>query len=190
MILIVGLGNPGSKYKNTRHNIGRMVVSSFADFIDTSFEYNKWANAHMATGILDGLEVELCLPETFMNNSGSAVSFLQKKLKPENIIVVYDDADLEFGRIKITKGGGAGGHNGLKDIISKIGSSDFIRLRIGIANNYKKTSLEKFVLSEFIPEEKKELQNYINYSVEAIKAILLSGEQSAMNKFNAKNEKK
>ncbi len=136
MFYIVGLGNPGDKYKQTRHNVGRMMVEALKE--DGSFSdwtKSKHANALYAHGEVGGGPAELILPETFMNKSGETVRYVVEKheAKPEDFIVVHDDIDLPFGELKTGVGRGAGGNNGVESIIKHLGSKDFVRVRVGIA---------------------------------------------------------
>ncbi len=134
MHYIVGLGNPGEKYKNTRHNIGWTVLDYFIEneglpgLVDSA----KYAGS-MSTGVVNGQEVTILYPNTFMNKSGSAVRKLVPKEEAEKLVVVYDDVDLPVGDIKVSVGRGAGGHNGVASIIESLGSKDFVRVRVGIA---------------------------------------------------------
>ena len=133
MKLIVGLGNPGLFYSNNRHNIGFMCVNYFAKQHRISLDKKK-GNARIGTGEINGEDVVLARPQTFMNASGDAVCYLVERFKinPDNLIVIHDDIDLPLGRIRIRQGGSAGGHNGIKSIIGCLETQDFIRVKIGI----------------------------------------------------------
>ncbi len=162
MFLIIGLGNPGLKYKKTRHNAGFQAVDFLAD--KNKFKKNKKLKSEIAKIQTNNQEVILAKPQTFMNNSGQAVKSLVDyyKIKPENIIVIYDELDLPFGEIRMKDKGSSAGHNGIKSIIENLKTENFYRIRIGIANEYKeKMQADKFVLKKFSKNEQKELQNKI-----------------------------
>lgn len=155
MFLVVGLGNPGDLYKKTRHNAGFMAVDFISDRHNFLWAHKNKFNAEIATGIWEGHKVILCKPVTFMNLSGNAVLPLMTyyRLKPENIIVIHDDIDLEFGKLKCKIGGSSGGHNGLKSIDNTIGVN-YYRLRVGVGGPnraYQDTST--YVLGNFSNEE-------------------------------------
>lgn len=211
MKLIVGLGNPGGEYKDTRHNIGFMVVEKLAKELGTSAgvweEKEKFKSAVAKVG-----EVLLVKPVIFMNNSGIAVSSIVNfyKLKPEDVWVIHDDIDLPLGKIRIRTGGGSAGHNGVESIIKEIGSDAFIRFRMGIGrgklfghvskdseeeqgNKEKRIpdqkrmyhrSIVDFVLSRFSRGEAGELKHLIKNGSEAVSIALSDGIDRAMNRFN------
>ncbi len=136
MFYIVGLGNPGEKYENTRHNVGKHFLKCFAERHHFgAWEKDKGANALYTRGSVSEALIELLMPETYMNNSGDSVRYLKNKhdVTPEELILVYDDIDLPLGTFKISKGKGDGGHNGVSSVIKAFGSKDFVRIRIGIA---------------------------------------------------------
>jgi len=173
MKLIVGLGNPGDKYKKTRHNLGFLIVDYLA--ANDKWKENKKANCLYIKKQIGLEEVELIKPQTFMNNSGKTVNYLQKKhhLKPEDILIVHDDIDLLLGEIRIQQGRGPAGHKGVQSIINQLGTKNFIRMRIGIkptANQEKDT--EKFVLEKFTTEEEEIIQQIIKRAAQMIKAAL------------------
>lgn len=194
MKYIVGLGNPGEKYKTTRHNAGRMFLESQVD--KNGWSKSKHANALYQHGTCIGEQVEYLLPETFMNKSGDTVAYVVKKhgAKPEEFIVLHDEIDLPFGEIKISKGRGGGGNNGVSSIIQKLGSKDFVRIRIGIAPTSFWTGktkrpagggpLERFVLKPFTPSERKQLLEVFEKVDAALQTIVKSGVEEAMNKWN------
>lgn len=190
MILIVGLGNPGKKYQKTRHNLGRLVVSSWQLAVGfPNFEFQKKFNTLISKEILEGKKIILALPETFMNLSGKVVKFLTTnyKIPTTNLWVVHDDIDLPLSKIRISKGRGAAGHKGVQSIIDELKTKDFVRFRIGIkpTTNYKlQTTIEKFVLQKFNKEEEKILKEIIKKAVEAIEFSLKKGLEKAMNKYN------
>ncbi|MDD5043556.1 MAG: aminoacyl-tRNA hydrolase [Patescibacteria group bacterium] len=179
MKLIVGLGNPGKEYEKTRHNIGWRVL----DALDLDWKENKKLKGEIAKE----KNTIYLKPQTFMNLSGEAVATTKQfyKIKPENIIVVYDDLDLPFGTMRIKKSGSSGGHKGLESVLKKIKSPDFTRVRLGTANNQRaKIPAEKFVLQRFSPSEEKKLKNVIKTAKEALLTILTESAERAMNKYN------
>ena len=175
IVLIIGLGNPGTKYKKTRHNIGFRVLDEFQNennFPD--FEFSKKFNSLISDGIIKKKTILLAKPQTFMNNSGRTVKGLINfyKIKSSNIIVVHDDIDLVFGTIKISEKRGSAGHKGVESIIKELRTKDFTRLRIGIRDKklkYKNT--EKYVLEKFTEQEEQDLKKIIKQSIEALKSI-------------------
>lgn len=158
MKLIIGLGNPGSKYDNTRHNAGFMFLDFFANKNNVSF--SKKANYQYAQINQNGTKVILLKPETFMNLSGEAVKNVMDfyKIDPVDIIVIYDDLDMEFGKLRVKDNSSSGGHNGIKNIISHLHTQEFMRIKIGIKNEYKK-DVKAFVLSKFSKDEIVEFDN-------------------------------
>ena len=194
MKAIFGLGNPGKKFKNTRHNIGFMVVSSFGDETGISIKKRKF-NAKIGIGEVaegsggdwDGKAL-LALPQMYMNRSGYSVSAISNfyRLSPKDIVVIFDDIDLDFGRLRIRPGGGSGGHNGIKSIMEELDTSDFVRVRIGIGRD-RKEDPAKFVLNQFSTDEKVQLEQVIVRAKEALFSILQEGVDFAMNRFNEKN---
>jgi PTH1 family peptidyl-tRNA hydrolase len=138
MLYIIGLGNPGEKYKNTRHNIAWLVMD---ELFPTNWSYNKYMNADIRTGHY-GIYIK---PQTFMNNSGEVISFLKKEVdfEPEHVLVMYDDIDLAFGEIRISYDRGDGGHNGIKSITNHLGSKKSIRIRMGISRKIEEGRLAK-----------------------------------------------
>lgn len=172
MKLIVGLGNPGAKYQKTRHNLGFLVIDYLAQ--NEEWKKSKKTNCLYLKKQINSEAVELIKPQTFMNNSGRAVNYAQKKhyIKPEDIIVIHDDIDLPLGEIKIQKGRGSAGHHGVQSVIDQLGTKDFTRMRIGIKpiNNTEGriTNAEKFVLENFTAEEKDLIKQIIEKAVQMI----------------------
>ena len=193
MYYVVGLGNPGDKYRGTRHNAGFMVLDYIVEHcgFPGSVQSSKYAG-RISEGMIRSEEVTLFWPETFMNKSGSAVKKLVPKGQEENVIVVYDDVDLPVGEIKVSKGRGAGGHNGISSIISSLGSKEFIRVRVGIAgkNIFGQTKrpkgdrLPKHVLGDFKKREQKSLDGVLPKASAAVQTILKEGVTKAMNTYN------
>ncbi|MBU4360450.1 aminoacyl-tRNA hydrolase [Candidatus Parcubacteria bacterium] len=156
MFLIIGLGNPGLKYKKTRHNAGFQAVNFLIG-------KEKWTKDKKTNSkIIKTEKYIVAKPQTFMNNSGQAVRSLMDYYKIKNIIIIYDELDLSFGEIRVRDKGSSAGHNGIKSIIEHLGTENFWRIRVGIANEYKeKMPADKFVLKKFSRIEQKELQNKI-----------------------------
>lgn len=184
MKIIVGLGNPGTKYKNTRHNLGFEVIDNFAREKHISFKINKF-KAATGKGTIDLDEVILVKPLTYMNNSGVAVREIVNKtnIPLDNLLVVCDDFQLPLGKIRIRQNGSSGGHNGLDSIIQNLGSSDFPRLRIGIGEPANHDAVE-YVLDNFSRAERREINETIERIVNAIREWIVNGIESSMNKFN------
>jgi len=179
MNLIIGLGNPGPKYKKTRHNAGKLVVKKISPRLKT--------NKKLSSKLAKSENVFYATPATYMNESGIAVQALISfyKIKPKNIIIICDDIDLPLGTIRIREKGSAGGHNGLKSIISRLNTQDFPRIRIGIGPQPNNVPSEKYVLQKFNKEEWQTLEtDIIPRAQEAIHTIITSDIQKAMNKYN------
>lgn len=173
-ILIVGLGNPGEKYAATRHNIGFLVLDALAQSLGASWSENKKANALVCEMNRDGRKVVLAKPQTFMNNSGSAVASLAQQFDIDacDTWVVYDEAALPFGLLRIRLEGSAGGHNGIKSMISSLGAQDFVRFRIGVSEPPEHMALEDWVLSRFSKQEQETLTELIpNIAQRLVRAL-------------------
>lgn len=184
--LIVGLGNIGPEYRNTRHNIGFKILDAFAEASNISFSTERYGDvAHMR---LKNKQLVLLKPSTYMNLSGNAVRYWKDKegIELENILVLVDDIALPFGAIRIKQRGSDAGHNGLKNIAQMLGTDAYPRLRFGLGDNYPRGCQIDFVLGEFTPEEKTELPARIEVACEAVKEFVLAGIQNAMCKFNNK----
>ena len=194
MILIVGLGNPGPKYKSTRHNIGFMTIDNLQLTIDnfSNWKLDKKSNSLIASGqmsMVNGqkLKVILAKPQTFMNLSGKSVKSLVNfyKITRPGLVVIHDDIDIPLGKIRIVKNRGAAGHKGVESIIRELGIKDFWRVRIGICPKAgKPKNIEKFVLQKFNKKEEEILKKIIEKSIEAIELSLKSGIEKAMQGFN------
>jgi PTH1 family peptidyl-tRNA hydrolase len=185
--LIVGLGNPGAGYEWTRHNFGFLFIDFLANQAGAQVK-RKECQALVGRAEIEGEIVDLAKPQTFMNLSGDAVACLAKK-RPEfnaatSLIVVSDDLALPFGTLRIRRRGSAGGHNGLKSIISTLGSDEFIRLRIGIQPEHPVGDAKKFVLDGFSKVENAEVENILKRSADALRAILRDGIERAMAQYN------
>lgn len=196
MILIVGLGNPGEKYINTRHNIGFRAVEKLLKDL-APLEKSNWRSAGKIKAEIAKLgEIILVKPQTFMNACGFAVKKLADyfHIKPAEIWVIHDDLDLPLGKIKIRQGGGTAGHHGLESIAEKLGATNFVRFRLGVGRprghdawekmNIKRREVEKYVLSDFAPEEEKEVGRVIKRASDAVQVALKRDIEAAMNKFN------
>jgi peptidyl-tRNA hydrolase, PTH1 family len=185
MILIVGLGNPGEEYRGTRHNIGFEVIDALASVVDSGNKYKKF-NSIVIGAIHSGINLLLLKPLTFMNNSGFAVDAVLK-FYGENIkrmIVIHDDIDLEFGRIKIQRGGGTAGHRGLKSIFAVTGRRDFDRIRFGVGRPPGRTDAADYVLKKFKKDEREELEVFIDRSIDILKYYITDGFERAAGKYN------
>lgn len=188
--LIVGLGNPGKKYENTRHNIGFMTVETLAKVHNLSFD-NKQSRARVATGIVNGSNVVLAKPQTFMNASGQSVRGIADfyKIVPANILVIYDDIDIDLGMLRIRAKGGSGGHNGMKSIIQHLGNNqDFPRIRFGVGRPQGKMEPAAYVLRPFKSEEEPLVIETIERAIKAIETWLSEGIDTAMNLHNGTAE--
>lgn len=184
--LIVGLGNPGRAYENTRHNVGWWVVNQLAERMDASFSRSLRFSARLCDGSLGEQSVLLVKPTTFMNRSGSAVTalFRKKGFRPENTILVYDEADLECGRIRLKSRGSASGHNGVQSVIDSIGTNEFTRVRVGVGPRPRGEKLVEFVLSSFALSEVPLVEDAVSRAADAIEHVLVAGLPSAMTNFN------
>ncbi|MBC3756934.1 aminoacyl-tRNA hydrolase [Hyunsoonleella sp. SJ7] len=184
--LIVGLGNIGEKYQETRHNIGFKVLDHFASKEDVSFETQKLGD--VAIYKLKGRTFIFLKPSTFMNLSGKAVQYwlTKEKVPLENLLVVTDDLNLPFGSIRLKTKGSDGGHNGLKDIQDKLNTTKYNRFRFGISDAFSKGRQVDYVLGEWTEDEYSKLPERLDKSLELIKSFVLSGVNNTMNTFNGK----
>jgi PTH1 family peptidyl-tRNA hydrolase len=185
MKLIVGLGNPGRAYAMTRHNVGFMVVDRLATDASISIKRSE-CQALIGRAEIEGVEVTLAKPQTYMNLSGRAVACLAAmyELRPEEMIVVVDDFALPLGRLRVRRKGSAGGHNGLKSIIEELGTGDFPRLRLGIKPDDAIADTVEFVLSRFESDELPLVDEMIDQAVAALKTMLREGVERTMSSFN------
>ena len=184
MKVILGLGNPGKEYAKTRHNVGYQTVEGLAEKLGLSFNKAKF-HSLVAEGQIRGEKVLLAKPTSYMNLSGIAAAEILAfyKLDTEDLLVVYDDIDLEIGSLRLRKNGGAGTHNGMRDILRRLGSEDFPRLRLGIGQNTR-IPLASFVISGFSSEEKQVMDKSIEEAVKALDIFLHKGIDTAMNHYN------
>tara|TARA_B100000282_G_scaffold144159_1_gene103581 strand:+ start:25073 stop:25648 length:576 start_codon:yes stop_codon:yes gene_type:complete len=185
--LIAGLGNPGDKYKNNRHNIGFQIIDTYLTFFSQNKLIDKFDSEYTSINFKEN-KLHIIKPKTFMNESGIAVNKCINffKIPLENLIVIYDEMDLSPGNIKIKFGGGSAGHNGIKSIINCLGSEKFTRVRIGIGKPVNKEKISSYVLSNFNNDELNlfnEIKTNIKYIIED---LVLEGLPFAMNKFNSK----
>ena len=182
--LIVGLGNIGEEYKNTRHNIGFDIVDQLGKILKGTFNSAKYGD--ILRSKYAGKQIILLKPNTFMNLSGKAVLYWLKKEKinTNNLIVIVDDLNINFGVSRLKPSGSDGGHNGLKHITSSLNTSNFPRLRFGIGNNFIKKDQVDFVLSKWNNEEANNLENLINKNAEIIFSSIKQGLDFTMNKYN------
>jgi PTH1 family peptidyl-tRNA hydrolase len=185
--LIVGLGNPGNAYKDTRHNIGFMVLDALAASLGATFAPEKRWECHLARTP----DLWLVKPQTYMNLSGRAVRLVSKffRLPPSEILAVHDDVDLPLGRLRLRAGGSAGGHNGIKSMIAELGTSDFPRLKLGVTAGQGRPDggrLVGHVLGPFTADEKAAVAQVIDQAVTAIRRALSRGLEAAMNEFNTR----
>jgi len=191
MKLVVGLGNPGKEYTLTKHNVGFLVVNELGKRVGIDIKKNKFQSFY-GEGFVEGDKILLLKPQTYMNRSGEAVSSASDfyKVPLENIIVIHDEMDVPLGRIMIKPGGGSAGNNGIKSIISSLGSKDFVRVRIGIGKPQTKSEGANHVLSSFSKSESSMIGDSIVTAADAVLEIIQNGLEKAMNKYNvkAKNE--
>lgn len=187
MKIVIGLGNPGTQYAATRHNIGWDTVTRISDDFRIPLDFKKH-KAICGKGVIVGERVILAQPQTFMNLSGGCVQELiaYYKLTPNDIIVIYDDISLEPGQLRVRPQGSAGGHNGIKNIIAVLGTDVFPRIRIGIGEKPHGWDLADYVLSRFTKEEDEIVRKSLGRAVKACEKIMLDGVEAAMNEFNRK----
>ena len=185
MKIVVGLGNPGIKYAGSRHNTGFSVITSISDKFDIPLN-KKQCKAVVGLGLISGERVVLAEPQTFMNLSGEAVSALLHfyRCDVKNLIVIYDDMDLEVGKIRLRGRGSAGGHNGIKNIIEYIGTDEFERIKVGIGKPPAPMEVIDYVLGRFPSEELPIMRESVDKATLALEEIIKNGIDSAMNKYN------
>lgn len=190
MFVVVGLGNPGKDYTNTRHNIGFDTIDLLAGRNNINLNKIKFTSVY-GEGNINGEKVILVKPQTYMNNSGVTVRDIYNfyKVPIENIIVIVDDIDIGFSTVRIKGKGSAGSHNGLKSIISLLQKDNFPRIKIGIGNKKENQDLASFVLSRFSKEERIPIEEAISTAAESVETIIKHGIDKAMNEFNTKGNK-
>ncbi|GAB2455541.1 aminoacyl-tRNA hydrolase [Jatrophihabitans fulvus] len=184
--LVVGLGNPGPKYAGTRHNAGFMVVDLLAERVGGRFKSHR-SRADVVEGRLAGLPVVLAEPRSYMNESGGPVKAVAAffKIPSERIVVVHDELDVPFGSLRIKRGGGDGGHNGLKSITSALGGPQYARVRFGIGRPPGRQDPADYVLRDFSAAERKDLAFEVDRAADAVEAVLAEGVEAAQNRFHA-----
>ncbi|STZ88692.1 peptidyl-tRNA hydrolase [Mycolicibacterium fortuitum] len=186
-LLVVGLGNPGPAYAKTRHNVGFMVADILAARIGSAFKVHKKSGAEVITGRLAGAPVVLAKPRCYMNESGRQVGPLAKfySVPPGRIVVIHDELDIDFGRIRLKVGGGEGGHNGLRSVASALGSKDFQRVRIGVGRPPGRKDPAAFVLEAFTAAERTELPTICEQAADATELLIARGLEPAQNTVHA-----
>ena len=186
-LLVVGLGNPGENYARTRHNVGFMVADVLAARLGSKFNTHKRSGAEIVTGRLAGHAVVLAKPRCYMNESGRQVGPLAKfySVPPADIVVIHDDLDIDFGRIRLKLGGGEGGHNGLRSAATALGTKDFQRVRIGIGRPPGRRDPAAFVLETFSATERAEVPTICEQAADATELLIELGLESAQNHVHA-----
>jgi PTH1 family peptidyl-tRNA hydrolase len=185
--LIVGLGNPGPVYAATRHNIGFMAVERLVRKYGLIACCSR-SNAEIAQGIMAGVPVLAARPMTYMNRSGGPVSSIVQAhgIQCEDMVVIHDDIDLAYERLKIKEKGGDGGHNGLRSLIDALGTDDFVRVRMGVGRPDGDIGVVDYVLEEFDANQRTTLESFLSRAIEAAGTVLCEGAKVAMNRFNRK----
>lgn len=187
MYLIAGLGNPSKTYEGTRHNVGFSMIDALADAfqIDVTTKKHK---AIVGRGVIEGMKVILAKPQTYMNLSGESIREIADfyKIDPENMIIIYDDINLDVGRLRIRKKGSAGGHNGIKNIIAHLGTDVFPRIKVGVGEKPQGWDLADYVLSKYSKEEQQALREASDNVIGAVKLMVMDNIDAAMNQYNAK----
>ncbi len=188
MFLVVGLGNPGTKYSLSRHNVGFMVIDEIARRRDTALK-KRGFNSLYCESMIDRNKVILLKPQTFMNKSGRAVAEVVDffKISTSEVLVVQDEIDLATGTMQIKFAGGSAGHKGVESIIAHLGTPDFVRIRIGVGKPTQKPEVVNHVLSRFEPDEIKTIRVMIERAADAVTETIVNGLEQAMNKFNRRN---
>jgi len=188
--LIVGIGNPGKEYERTRHNLGFLVVERLAKKFDLKFQNSSLTKGLVAEGKVQEQEALVLLPLTYVNNSGIAVKQIVESVQIplENILIVCDDFNIDFRRMRVRAKGGDGGHNGLHSIIYHLNSESFPRLRLGVGplpRNANQNGITDFVLGEFSKAEQNELEEFVSLAAQCCETYLLDGVERAMEQFNS-----
>lgn len=183
--LVVGLGNPGPRYAGTRHNAGFFVVELLAERIGGKFKAHK-GRCDIVEGRLAGLPVVLAKPKSYMNESGGPIVAISRffKVPLERITIVHDELDLPYGALRLKRGGGDGGHNGLRSATSALGSNEYARVRFGIGRPPGRQDPAEFVLREFSAAERKELAFHVDRAADAVEKLLADGLEAAQNSYN------
>ncbi|MEI7517126.1 MAG: aminoacyl-tRNA hydrolase [Mycobacteriaceae bacterium] len=186
-LLVVGLGNPGPQYAKTRHNVGFMVADLLAERLGAPFKVHKRSGAEIVTGRLGNRSVVVAKPRTFMNESGRHIGPLAKfySVSPADMIVIHDELDIDFGKIRLKLGGGEGGHNGLRSVANALGTKDFQRVRIGIGRPPGRKDPAAFVLEPFTAAERSELATICELAADATEVLVEAGLEPAQNQVHA-----
>ena len=184
--LVVGLGNPGPTYAGNRHNVGFMVLDLLAERVGGRFKAHK-GRADVVEGRLAGQPVVLVKPKSYMNESGGPVSSVRGffKVPLEQVVVVHDELDIPYGTVRLKRGGGDNGHNGLRSLTSSLGSRDYLRVRVGIGRPPGRQDPADFVLKDFSSVERRELGFHVDRSADAVEALLTGSLETAQNAFHA-----
>lgn len=185
MYLIVGLGNPEADYSRTRHNMGFNVINKLSEKYDIEVKKEKFKGL-FGTGVIEGEKVILLKPQTFMNLSGDSVQEFVNfyKIQLENMVIIYDDVDIEPGKIRVRKNGSAGTHNGMKSIVANLSTDQFPRVRIGIGKPHEHMDMISHVIGGIDEEDKEPLAQGVELGMKAVIELLKNGIDSAMNKYN------
>jgi len=190
--LVVGLGNPGPEYAQTRHNVGQMVIDELSRRYNGALSRNKKTNAVETTVRIGGVgpssvAVALAKPLSYMNLSGGPVSSLVKyySVEPDAVVVVHDELDVQFGAIRLKKGGGSAGHNGLKDISKALGTPDYVRVRVGVGRPPGRQDAADYVLKPFTTTERKELDLVVALAADAVEDLVAKGLAEAQQRFHS-----
>ena len=188
MQLIVGLGNPGPKYQQTRHNVGFIFVDELARSKGASFKLENKFHGDVCKLSLSGNDVWLLKPNTFMNLSGKAVAALARfyKIEPESVLLVHDELDIPPGQLRLKKGGGHGGHNGLRDTIAQLGSKEFMRLRVGIGHPGNSRDVSNYVLGKAPQDEQIDIDAAMDEAMSTLPQILEGEMQAVMNRLHSR----
>ncbi len=189
--IILGLGNPGARYRETRHNVGQRVVERFAEGrgVRLAVDESTKGGARSAQISIAGDGLLVAVPTTYMNRSGRAAAELlaRRDAEPTELLVVYDDADLDLGRLRLRRGGGAGGHNGIRSIIDVIGTDGFPRLKLGVRGSGRaEANLADYVLEAFDTTERGAVDRLVELAVEALDVVVHEGLERAMNRYSGK----
>ncbi|MET8777720.1 aminoacyl-tRNA hydrolase [Nocardia sp. NPDC050713] len=184
--LVIGLGNPGPEYERTRHNVGFLVADVLAERVGGRFAVHKKSGADLLQARLDGRQVLIAKPRSYMNLSGRPVAALARffSVPPTEVIVVHDELDLPFGAVKLKRGGGEGGHNGLRSISSALTTKDYVRTRIGIGRPPGRQDPADFVLKPFSAPERKEVPVIVEQAADAVELLLRVGLETAQNQLH------
>ena len=185
MYIIAGLGNPGEKYDNTRHNAGFLTIDALASKYNIDVR-EKAHKALIGKGVIEGQKVILAKPQTYMNVSGESIRALVDyyKIVQEELIIIFDDISLEPGQLRIRKKGSAGGHNGIKSIIAHLGTQEFPRIKVGVGDKPPRMDLADYVLSRFSKEDREKMEQAFKDAAEAVEVMIAEGPDAAMNQFN------